>query len=125
MIAQTLLAKGIAAERLILDEASLNTFQNVQAAVRHYRHAACDRLVVCSDGYHTPRIRMFLAFEGLPAASVVVVPSGELPTLWNRLLMSLREAAAMGLYLIVLLARRRRFAHSGVGLSRKARDHGG
>ena len=61
MIAQTLLAKGIAAERVILDEVSLNTLQNVRAAVRHYRQTACDRFVVCSDRYHTRRIRMFLA----------------------------------------------------------------
>ena len=110
MIAQTLLAKDIAADRLILDEVSLNTFQNVQAAVRHYRHAACDSLVVCSDGYHTPRIRMFLAFEGVQGDDVVIAPSGARPSSWDCLRMSLREAAAMGLYLIVLLARGRRSA---------------
>ena len=125
MIAQALLAKGVAVERVILDEVSLNTFQNVQAAVSHYRHAACDRLVVCSDSLHTPRIRMFLAFEGVQGDDVVITPSGARPSSWDSLRMSLREAAAMGLYLIVLLARRRRFAHSKVRISRKARDHGG
>lgn len=110
MIAQTLLTKGIAADRLILDEASLNTYQNVQAAVRHYRYAACDRFVVCSDGYHTPRIRMFLAFERVQRAEIWIAPGGEMPPLWTHMLMSLREAAATGLYLIVLLAQGRRSA---------------
>ena len=124
MIAQTLLAKGIAAERLILDEVSLNTLQNVQAAVRHYHQTACDRFVVCSDSYHTPRIRMFLAFQGVRGDDVIIAPNVAMPPVWHLLRMRLREAAAMGLYLIVLLARGRRSAHSGVRLSRKARDHG-
>ncbi len=108
MIAQSLLARGIAADRMVLDEVSLNTFQNVQAAARYYRQTACDRIVVCSDGYHTPRISMFLAFEGMRGAAVEIALNCAMPPLWNRLLMRLRETAAMGLYLIVLLAQGRR-----------------
>lgn len=96
---------GIAAERLILDEESLDTLQNVAAAARCARAGGHTRVIVCSDAYHLPRIRMKLAFHGVRSAAGPVSRGPVKGAYGHWLRMSLREGLAIPYYFAVLLAR--------------------
>jgi vancomycin permeability regulator SanA len=109
IIAQGLTAQGIAAERLVLDEASLDTLQSIVAAARFARAASVDGCVVCSDRYHLPRIRLLLAVLGIrtragPTASGL---QGTRRYYWVK--MHLREALAIPYDLAIVVARRGHF----------------
>lgn len=108
IMARILAQSGVAADRLILDEASLNTLQNVAAAARQAREGGHPRVVACSDAYHLPRIRMSLALHGVTAERGPAPrgPGGAPITAW--MAMSLREGLAIPYYLAVLLAQGRR-----------------
>ncbi|HEY2356584.1 MAG TPA: YdcF family protein [Phenylobacterium sp.] len=109
IIAEGLVARGIAAERLVLDEASLDTLQSVVAAARFVRERALDGCVVCSDRYHIPRIRMLLAALGVRSIGGPTAPGlgGTRPYYWAK--MHLREALAIPYDLAIVLARRDHF----------------
>jgi uncharacterized SAM-binding protein YcdF (DUF218 family) len=105
IMAEALCARGIAPERLILDEASLDTLQTVVVATRLARQAEC-AVVAVSDGYHLPRIRLMLAALGV-RSSAAPSPRGAFgPSLGHRLGMGLRECAAIPYDLAIVLARR-------------------
>lgn len=89
---QYLAAAGVAPSRLILDEVSLSTLANVEAAVRVVREGGHRRVVACSDDYHLPRIQLLLRLAGVES---VAGPAGPGPPLGHHLAMSLREAAAI------------------------------
>ena len=112
LMAQALAESGAAEARLILDEASLDTLQNVEAAVRHAREGGHPYVVVCSDSYHLPRIRMMLALHGVEARTGPVPwgPAGGSVAHWIG--MSLRELLAIPHTLARLLLRGRRRAAS-------------
>ena len=103
VIARVLTAEGVAPERLILDEASATTRDNVQAAVRAARAGGHRCAVVCSDRYHLPRIRVLMRLAGL---SAVAGPAAGRPPLAHHLAMTLREAAALAHNLAVMAVRR-------------------
>lgn len=105
VMARELTALGVAAERLILDEASLDTFDSVVVVARKARELGVRDMVVCSDGYHLPRIRLMLGTLGLRTRAG---PRGERPALPNLIRMSLREALAIPYDLALVLIRRRR-----------------
>lgn len=92
--------------RLVLDEDSRDTLQSVVAACRFLRLEGLGRAVICSDGYHIPRIRMLFRALGVVSASapVPLIPAG--PRL-SRYRMRAREVAAYPYDLGVVLARRR------------------
>lgn len=104
IMAQYLAAAGVRPERLILDEASLTTLDNVDAAVRAAREGGHTRVIACSDAYHLPRIQLLLRLAGV---ACVVGPSGAPPPLGHNLAMSLREAAAIVHNLASVLTRGR------------------
>jgi vancomycin permeability regulator SanA len=106
IIADGLVSCGIAPERLVLDEASLDTLQSVVAAARFVRERALEGCVVCSDRYHIPRIRMLLAALGTRSKSGPTAPglAGTRPYYWAK--MHLREALAIPYDLVIVLARR-------------------
>lgn len=108
IMAEVLIDRGVAVERLILDEVSLDTLQNVEAAVRQEREGGHPYVVVCSDGYHLPRIRVLLALHGIEtrAGPVPRGPAGASAAYWIG--MSLRELLAIPHSLLRLLARPRR-----------------
>ena len=108
-MAKELGRRGVPGERLILDEASLDTLQSVVVAARLSRQAGGARVVVCSDGYHLPRIRLMLAVLGVPTARGPAPrgPNGASLAYWLK--MSLREALAIPYDLALILAQRRRF----------------
>jgi uncharacterized SAM-binding protein YcdF (DUF218 family) len=101
-----LVSRGIAAERLILDEESLDTLQSAVATARFVRRRDLDGAVVCSDRYHIPRIRMLLAVLGVRTEAGPTAPglSGTRPYYWAK--MHLREALAIPYDLAIVLARR-------------------
>ena len=103
-MAQHLAAAGVAPHRLILDEASLSTLANVEAAVQFVRESGHPRVVACSDAYHLPRIHLLLRLAGVDS---VAGPAGPGPPLGQHLAMSLREAAAIVHNLATVLTLRR------------------
>lgn len=108
VIADRLLADGVAAERLILDELSQTTRDNVAAAVRTLERLNCSDVIACSDRYHLPRVHMLLWLNGVRSQSGPV-PAG-LPgvSVWSQVIMGLREALAIPVYLAIFVIGRAR-----------------
>lgn len=97
--------RGVAPERLIADEASLDTLQSVAVAARMAR-ARGWHVVACSDGYHLPRIRLMLALLGVESmAGPCDGPRGDR---LHRLGMALREIPAIPYDVALVAAQRRR-----------------
>ncbi|KQW72095.1 hypothetical protein ASE17_04295 [Phenylobacterium sp. Root77] len=95
IMAERLLAMGLAPERLVLDEASLDTLQTVVAAARFIRAEGLPGAIVCTDSYHTPRTRLCFAALGFSSldGSVKAGPRHMGWPAWLR--MRLREAPAI------------------------------
>jgi uncharacterized SAM-binding protein YcdF (DUF218 family) len=108
IMAERLVRQGVRPERLILDEASLDTMQNVAAAQAQAQKGGHPYVIVCSDGYHLPRIRLLLHLHGVESRPGPVRrgPAGAPVHGW--LGMSLREGLAIPHNLAVMLARGRR-----------------
>lgn len=104
IIAARLEATGISPQRLILDEVSLNTLQNVAAAVYWTCQGGHPSVVICSDAYHLPRIRMMLGFHGVDALRGPVPAGPGTAPLGHWLAMCLRETLAIPFYLAMLIA---------------------
>ena len=64
-----LLAASVSPARIVLDERSRDTLQNVVAASRYIRLNRLEGAVICSDDYHHPRIKMLFACIGVEARS--------------------------------------------------------
>lgn len=106
---QVLRREGIAPNRLVLDEASLDTLQSVIATARLVRQRGLDRALICSDRYHLPRIRLLLALLGV-ATQVCQTAKGHAGArsiYWLR--MYLREALAIPYDFAIVIARRHEF----------------
>jgi len=104
---EVLAEAGVAPDRLVLDEDSLDTLESVVAAARFVRRRGLDGCVVCSDRYHLPRIRLLLAVLGVRATPGPTArgPAGTRRRYWLR--MHLREALAIPYDLAIVVARRR------------------
>lgn len=113
VMAEMLVRQGVAAQRLILDEASLDTLQSVVVTVGLVG-AQATRVIVCSDDYHLPRIRLMLGALGV-ASVRGPVPRGRGPASRRHwIVMSLRELLAIPYDLAIILAHRRRLkSYSG------------
>jgi uncharacterized SAM-binding protein YcdF (DUF218 family) len=125
LMAQLLAQAGIDPARIVLDEASLDTLQNVVAASRFIRAEGLDGALVCTDRYHLPRVRMLFAALGVASEPGPVAPGrGDAPlSYW--LSMNARELAAYPYDLAVVLRRgaelRRHVAGPGGTPGRAAR----
>lgn len=110
VMVERLLAEAVAPERLIADEESLDTLQSVVVAARWRQRLAAGHVVVCSDAYHVPRIRLMLGALGVASAAGPRLPGrgGSSLAHWTR--MSLREGLAIPYDLAIVLAKRRRLA---------------
>jgi len=102
-----LLTAGVSVERLMLDEASLDTLQSVVAAARLVRQGGLDGCIICSDRYHLPRIRLLLAVLGVRTADGPTLRGRAGTRRYYWLKMHLREALAIPYDLAIVLARRR------------------
>lgn len=112
VMVERLVAGELAAERLIADEESADTLQSVVVAARWTQALGASRVIVCSDGYHVPRIRMMLGLLGVPSAAGPRSPGrggASLPH-WTR--MVLREGLAFPYDLAIVLARRGELARA-------------
>ena len=98
---------GVAAARLTLDEASLDTLQSVVAVARFVRRGRLDGAVICSDRYHIPRIRLLLAVLGVRTTPGPTAPGLGGTPLYYWLKMHLREALAIPYDLAIVAIRRR------------------
>jgi uncharacterized SAM-binding protein YcdF (DUF218 family) len=109
IMARVLRGQGVDPDRLVLDEASLDTLQSMIAAARFVRRRGRGGAVVCSDRYHLPRIRLMLGALGVATVSGPTNPGldGARRRYWIR--MHLREALAIPYDLGIVLARRREF----------------
>ena len=105
IMAEVLLAKGVAPERLILDEKSLSTLDNVAATAAQVHAGRHPFVVACSDGYHLPRIRLLLALHGVKARPWLC---RERAPLGHGVALGLRECLAVPHNLAHAVARRRR-----------------
>lgn len=104
-MAARLREQGVAADRVILDEKSLSTLDNVQAAARGVRAGRHPYVLACSDAYHLPRIRLLLALHGVRCRSGA---GRARPPVGHALAMLAREALAIPHSVVRMMARRAR-----------------
>lgn len=107
VMVEVLTRRGLAPERLIADDASLDTLQSVVVAARKARAEGWARVLAVSDGYHLPRIRLLLAVLGVRSASGARAPERPRGPWGHRLGMALREGAAIPYDLAIAAVRRR------------------
>jgi uncharacterized SAM-binding protein YcdF (DUF218 family) len=106
VMAAALRARGVAPERIVVDEESRDTFQSVVATARFLKARGLSRCIVCSDRYHIPRIRLLLAALGVTATPGPLLPGRGGTRLAYWLKMTLREALAIPYDLAIVLIRR-------------------
>ena len=106
IMAEVLARHGLGPGRLVLDETSLDTLQSVIATARLVQQCDLDGVIVCSDRYHLPRIRLMLALLGV--RSVAGPRAGPRGGWLHRLGMALREIPAIPYDAALVAAQRRR-----------------
>ncbi|MGA0604698.1 YdcF family protein [Phenylobacterium sp. VNQ135] len=107
VMVEQLTSAGVAPDRLIVDDESLDTLQSVVAATHWSRRLQASRVVVCSDAYHVPRIRLMLAVFGIDSAAGPRLPGRGGASFRHWLRMTLRESLAIPYDLAIVIARRR------------------
>jgi uncharacterized SAM-binding protein YcdF (DUF218 family) len=112
VMAEILIEALVDPTRIVLDEQSRDTLQNVVAATRFIRERGLEGALICTDGYHQPRVRMLFALMGVDAAPGPHGPGREEPRLHHRLAMGAREVLAYP-YDFALGLRRRRSIRQG------------
>lgn len=110
VMAESLARHGIARDRLILDEASLDTLQSAVVAARLARERGHGHVVVCSDRYHMPRVRLLIGALGVRATPGPVWPGRGGAPFGNWTWMMLREGLAIPYDVAIVLTRRRALA---------------
>ncbi|SNB70329.1 DUF218 domain-containing protein [Arboricoccus pini] len=106
----TLLAKGVPAEAMILDETSRDTFASALATWRLLKDRADVRRVwVCTSAFHTPRCRLLIRMQGFRTGQVHVPRAATREWQPRYLYWTLREVPALpwdGFLMLLELARR-------------------
>ncbi len=103
-----ILSRTIAHERLHLDEASVDTLEQVRAAASFAKTHGYRQCLTCTDGYHQPRVRMLFALLGIRTRPVHLPHAGKRR---YRARMGFREALALPYDLVAgtaAIVRRRR-----------------
>lgn len=93
LMAALLVERGLDPARIVLDEQSRDTMQNVAAAAAFIRAEELEGAVVCTDGYHAPRCRMLFRARGV-ASRVGPIRPGYAGTRAHWLRMVARELLA-------------------------------
>lgn len=95
-MADYLVEKGIDGERILLEDASHSTFQNLRNSARLLEETGYDLdetgVVVVSNGFHLTRVRMLAERTGFGEISTLAAPTSHLP---SRLKMYIREPLAL------------------------------
>ncbi|WP_296600485.1 YdcF family protein [Phenylobacterium sp.] len=105
IMAQVLVGEGVSEDRLVLDEESLSTLDNVEAAVRAVDAGGHPFVLACSDAYHLPRIRLLLSLHGVRCRTGTGLERAPMD---HVLAMAVREAAAIPHNMARVMARRSR-----------------
>ena len=106
IMAEILLEAGVEPHRLVLDEDSRDTLENVVAAARFIRAQSLEGAVICTDRYHVARVRMMFGLLGVPAHPGPMAEGRAGTRLAYWLAMHARECAAYPYDLAVVLAHR-------------------
>jgi uncharacterized SAM-binding protein YcdF (DUF218 family) len=107
VMATALISAGVDPGRLVLDEASRDTLQSAAFCARFIRAEGLAGCIVCSDGYHLPRIRLILWALGVQTRPGPLSHRRGGASLRDWALMSLREVPAIPYDLMVAIFRRR------------------
>lgn len=107
LMRELLTGAGIDPAKIVLDEESLDTLQNVVAAARFIHRRGLGGAVVCTDRYHVARIRMLFTALGVASEAGPIAPGIGGTALPYWLAMRARELAAYPYDLAVVLRRRR------------------
>lgn len=94
-MADYLIAHGVPEDRILLEERSRNTSQNLEYSKQVLEESGVDwegKLLVVSNGFHLARTRMLAQRYGLGEISTLAAPSSHVP---SRLMMYLREPLAL------------------------------
>lgn len=94
-IRDALVEQGVEAERILLEEASHNTVQNLRYSRALLEEEGIDTsggVLVVSNGFHLARVRMLAARCGFGQVSTLAAPESHLP---SRLMMYIREPLAL------------------------------
>jgi uncharacterized SAM-binding protein YcdF (DUF218 family) len=83
--------QGIAAEKILSDTASQNTYQSVQAVARLLAARNAHTCIAVSDGFHLYRIKLILAKRGVRTYASPAPASPIESDPWTRTFHSLRE----------------------------------
>ena len=97
------LARGVPGERIIVEDAARNTFENAVYVGRILRRQGLRRAILVTDAFHLPRARYCFRHLGLPVdgEGVPRQPSTSRLTWWRQHLEELvRFARCAGLFLI-------------------------
>ncbi|WP_116131296.1 YdcF family protein [Tropicimonas sp. IMCC34043] len=100
VIARELVAQGVAAERILTEPRSTDTFENARYSIALMRAHGLTRALVVSDAYHLPRAILTFRRLGVEAGGAAARWDGKAPL--RRAGYWLREAAALPVYLIRL-----------------------
>lgn len=94
-MADYLMAHGVEEERILLEEESHNTYQNLTRSARLLAEAGVDvkdGVVIVSNGFHLTRARMLAGRAGYEHVSVLSAPTSHFP---SRMKMYIREPIAL------------------------------
>jgi uncharacterized SAM-binding protein YcdF (DUF218 family) len=86
-----LIQQGMAAEKILSDAASQNTYQSVQAVARLLAARNAHACIAVSDGFHLYRIKLMLAKRGIRTYASPAPASPIESDPWTRTFHSLRE----------------------------------
>ncbi|MEG2074184.1 MAG: YdcF family protein, partial [Angelakisella sp.] len=84
--AEWLMAKGIAPERIIIDNQSLDTCENMENTARLLaENGLPPKVVICTDGCHQMRSQLYAKMNGMTATGIASpTPWGLFPAYWLR-----------------------------------------
>ena len=94
-IRDALMEQGVEEERILLEEASHNTVQNLRYSrvlLEEEHFDTSGGVIVVSNGFHLARVRMLAARCGFGQVSTLAAPESHLP---SRLAMYIREPLAL------------------------------
>jgi len=106
VMAGLLVMAGIEPGRIVMDEDSRDTLQNVIAAARFVRVRGLEGAIVCTDGFHVPRARMLLSSLGVASVPGPVSRDRGGAPLAAWLAMQAREAVAYPYDWAIVMRRR-------------------
>jgi len=96
---------GVPAEACLLEEQSHSTEQNARFSADVLRSLGAKRVVVVSDPYHLLRARQYFRLQGFEVATSPAMFSERNMSTVDRIYWTVREAVALLLHPLVLLAR--------------------